>query len=121
MKKIAVVLFAVLILSACAPVSQGFVALPDSLKLAIEALAVLAVSAVVQFAIAKLQFLAFLLPYAREWGLALSALVIPWLENLLPGGAFAYASILAVQFVLAVIAGVLAMQKLFVRRGLLAR
>lgn len=121
MKKIFPLLFVLILLSACSPAPvQGFVALPDEMKLVIDGLLILAVSAVIQFAIVKVPFLAFLAGYAREWGLLLSAIFTPWLENLLPGGAFAEASLLGVQFVLAVIAGVLAMNKFATRRGLLA-
>lgn len=95
---------------------SGFVALPDPIKTAIDALFVLGVSALLTLAVTKFAWLSFLLPFAREWGLALASAVIPWIENYLPGGVFAEAGILFVQFVLAVIAGVLAINKAFARR-----
>ena len=115
---ISFVILASLILGGCAaaPVA-GFVALPDTTKVAIDGLLILGVSLALQFAISRIQFLSFLAPYSKEWGLGLSALVIPWLENLLPGGLFAEASTLGVQAVLALISGWLASNKFLGSKG----
>ena len=52
----------------------------------------------------------FLEQFKREWGIALSAMLVAWMQNVLPGAEWAGVSVLAVQLVVAII--VIALGKL---------
>lgn len=82
---------------------QGFVALPDSTKVAITALVVAAVGFAIAKLIALAPFLKFLEDFRQPLGLALSAALIEALQNVLPS-AYPEVSILAVELILAIIA-----------------
>jgi len=57
----------------------------------------------------------FLEQYKQEWGMALSALLVAWLQNALPGAELAGISVLAVQLVVAI--AVFALGKLGLRKA----
>lgn len=94
----------VFVLAACAPqgVAQGFVALPDNIQVSITGLVVAVVAFAFNWVIGIAPWLKFLRAYEQEWSLALSALVISWLQNLLPTG-YEDVSIKGVAFLLALI------------------
>lgn len=117
MKKIVFLFLLAFLLVSCAPVPM-FVPLPEGTKVTIDVLVVAILALGIEFAVSKLPFLAFLKAYAQEWGLMLSAVLIPVIENFLPGGVFAEASVTGVQFVLAVIAAILASRKFLAKRSL---
>lgn len=94
-----------------------FVELPQSVQLAVIGLVVVLVDLAVTAAIAYLPWLAFLEPYKEEWGLALGALAVQFLQNALPGGEYTAISILAVQLVLAILAVVMGVKKFLAKRG----
>jgi hypothetical protein len=86
MKKIIMLVFVVLVLSACAPVVQGFVDLPDGQEKAINGIFVAVGALLLDFLIGKFAWLEFFRQYKEAWSLALSALAIRGLEQLLPTG-----------------------------------
>jgi len=81
---------------------QGFVALPTDVQLALTAVIVSAVVFAVQFAIGRFPWLSFFSAYAREWGLAIAALLIEYIQNALPTG-YDDVSVKLILFVLALI------------------
>jgi len=106
MKKMMLVIVA-LLLAGCAsqPVAQ-FVQLPDATRLGITAIVVAVVGLAFAWIGGKLPWtVPFLSKYKEEISLALSASVIGWIENALPS-AYPDISILFVQLILAVLAAV---------------
>lgn len=85
MRKLIVVLVA-LTLSACAPVVQGFVDLPDWQERSINGIFISVVALVFDYAIGRFPWLSFFSQYREAWALALSSLAIRALENGLPTG-----------------------------------
>lgn len=84
------------------------IALPAETQTAIVGIFVGLVALAVKWVGSKWPWLGALLEaYATEWGMALAAIVIAWVQNTLPGGDLAGISVLAVQLVVAVIVYVL--------------
>ena len=100
---------------------QSFVELPATVQTNIAALVFALIALVFNFVIARVPFLAFLRTYQEEWSLALSVVVINFIQNALPTG-YEAASITGVQFLLALVflfVPYLAIRKQFVKRGIL--
>ncbi len=86
MKKFLSLILIVLVLTACTPVVQGFVDLPDSQEIAINGIFVAIGALAFDFLVGRFAWLEFFKQYREGWSLALSALSIRWLENSLPTG-----------------------------------
>jgi hypothetical protein len=82
---------------------QGFVELPDELKIVITSLILAAVSFVFAKLIALVPFLAFLEQFRQPVAMAVAAALIGWFQNIVPD-AYAAVAILGLQLVLAVLA-----------------
>lgn len=94
---------------------EGFVALPEDVKIGIAAVVLWLVSFVFAKLIALVPFLKFLEEFREPLALAIAAAAIGWLENALPTG-MDNVAILAVQLVLAVLAA-LGVSAVFKKRG----
>ena len=94
---------------------EGFVALPDDVKIGIAAVILWLVSFVFSQLIALVPFLKFLEEFREPLALAIAAALIGWLENALPTGLDNIA-ILAIQLVLAVLAA-FGVSAVFKKRG----
>ena len=94
---------------------EGFVALPDDVKIGIAAVVLWLVSFVFSQLIALVPFLKFLEEFREPLALAIAAALIGWLENALPTGLDNIA-ILAIQLVLAVLAA-FGVSAVFKKRG----
>lgn len=104
MKKVFWITLSVLVLSACAPIAQSFVPLPEAERLGITALVVAAVGWAFTLIGSYLPFtVPFLVKYKDEVSVSLSALLVGFIENALPA-AYPDLSILVVQLVLAAVA-----------------
>lgn len=86
-----------------ARVSNGFVELPDPVKLGIEAVVVWLLAALFTNLILLVPFLAFLVPFQIPIAMALAAALIGWLEQIIPD-AWGTVAVYAIQFVLALLA-----------------
>lgn len=84
---------------------QGFVALPDDLKVAITAIVIWAVAKAVEFAISQIPWLEFLRGYAEAVGYALAGVIVAFVENALPSQ-YPEISILAVRLLIEILAAV---------------
>lgn len=94
-----------LILTGCAQAAANFVPLPDTERLAVTALVVVALGFVFTKIVERLPWTApFVDKYKEEISLAVAAAVVGFIENALPS-AYPEISILVVQLVLAVLAG----------------
>lgn len=82
---------------------NGFVALPDPVKLAVTALVLWGVSTLFTNAVLLLPFLAFLVPFADPIGMAIAAALIGWFQKAIPD-AWGTVAVFAVQLVLAILA-----------------
>ena len=81
-----------------------FIELPQPTIVAIGGIVLAAFGLLIQWISGYAPWLAaFLEGYKLEWGMGLSALLVAWMQNALPGGDLAGVSILAVQLVVAVI------------------
>lgn len=76
----------ILVLSACAPVAQQFVDLPEGQELAITGIFITVVALLFDFSIGKFPWLSFFKQYQEAWAVALAAVSITALENALPTG-----------------------------------
>jgi len=99
MKKL--ILLVLVVLTACAPVAQEFVELPDEQKIAISGIFVAVFALLFDATIGRLPWLEFFRQYQEAWALAASALSTAWLQNLLPTG-FEDLSIKAVALLIAI-------------------
>ena len=86
MKKLFTLIFVLLSITACSPMVQGFVDLPDSQEMAINGVFVAAGALLFDFLIGRFAWLDFFRQYKEAWSLALSALAIHSLEYALPTG-----------------------------------
>jgi len=82
---------------------EGFVQLPDELKIVITSLILAAVSFVFAKLIALVPFLSFLEQFRQPVAMAVAAALIGWFQNIVPD-AYAAVAILGLQLVLAVLA-----------------
>lgn len=86
MKKLFILIVVLLSITACSPMAQQFVDLPDSQEMAINGIFVAVGALIFDVLIGRFAWLEFFKQYREAWSLALSALSIRWLENLLPTG-----------------------------------
>lgn len=86
MKKLITLICVLFVLTACSPMTQGFVDLPDSQEMAINGIFVAIGALIFDALIGRFAWLEFFRQYREAWSLALSALTIRWLENSLPTG-----------------------------------
>lgn len=82
---------------------NGFVALPDSVKVGITAVVLWLVSIVITNLVLLVPFLAFLEQFKQPLSLALAAALIGLVEKAIPD-AYAKVAVIAIQLVLAVLA-----------------
>lgn len=82
---------------------EGFVALPDEVKIGITSVVLFVVSFALAKLIALVPFLAFLNAYREPLAFAIAAALIEALQNVIPD-AFAAVAILAAQLLLAILA-----------------
>lgn len=94
-----------------------FVELPAETQLAVIVTVAALVDLAITAAIAYAPWLGWLEPYKEEWGMAAGASVLGLIQNALPDGQWAAASVLAVQLVLAIIAAVGFVKKFLAKRG----
>lgn len=86
-----------------------FVELPNDTKVAIGSIVLTVLSLAVAYISSVVPWLGeFLKKYKEEWALAVTAALIQWLQNLLPGGAYTDISTLSVQLVVAIVLVLLA-------------
>jgi hypothetical protein len=97
-----IVLVAMLV-TACAPAAQGFVALPDLIKIGITGVVVWLVSFFFAKLIAWIPILVFLEQFRHPLALAIAAALIGWVQNIVPD-AFGAIAIIGIQLLLAILA-----------------
>lgn len=86
-----------------------FVDLPVVTQIAIGGIVTALLSLLIQFVGSYVPWLeAFLAKYKEEWGVAISAALVAWIQNALPGAEYAGVSVMAVQLVVAIVVLVLA-------------
>jgi hypothetical protein len=102
-KFLSLFVLAAVLLAACAPASQGFVALPDGVRLGITAVVVWVVSFFLAKLIALVPFLSFLEEFREPLALAIAAALIGWIENIVPD-AYGAIAVIAIQLILAILA-----------------
>jgi hypothetical protein len=93
-----------------------FVDLPSNVELGVTALIVGLFDVAILWTIARAPFLKFFSAYKEEWGLALSAAFLAWLEGFLPSS-HPEISVLAVTLGLAIFAAIGFFKKFAARRG----
>jgi hypothetical protein len=102
MKKFLLVLPA-LLLAGCAPTVQGFVALPDDVKIGLTAVVVWVVSFFFAKLLALVPYLKFLEQFREPLALAIAAALIGVIETNIPD-AYATVAVVAIQLLLAILA-----------------
>lgn len=86
-----------------------FVELPVVAQIAIGGIVTALLSLLVQFVGSYVPWLGeFLKKYAQEWGVTISAALVAYIQNALPGAEYAGVSVLAVQLVVTIVVLVLA-------------
>lgn len=106
-----IVLLGVFVLSACAPVRNGFVSLPDDVKTGIGSLVLVAVSWLFARLITLIPWLAFLDEYRVPFAMGIAMALVNYIQNAVPD-AFGDIAVLALKLVLAVLALFLTFEKL---------
>lgn len=87
---------------------MSFVELPVVTQIAIGGIVTALLSLLIQYAGGYAPWLgAFLAKYKEEWGVAISAALVAYIQNALPGAEYAGVSVLAVQLVVAIVVLVL--------------
>ena len=112
-----VLVLSMVLLAACAPVAgfQGFVQLPDGVRVGITAVIVWLVSWVFAQLILLVPFLKFLEEFKEPLALAIAAALIGWIENIVPD-AYGGVAVLAIQLLLAILA-LFGVGQVFKKRG----
>lgn len=88
--------------------SAWLISLPEPTAAAVVALVVAAFGVLLRLIAAYVPWLSWLKRYKEEWGTALGILLVNVLQQYLPGGEWAGASVLGVQLVVAVLTVLLA-------------
>lgn len=91
MKRLFSFLIVLIVVSACAPMAQGFVDLPPEQEVAITGIVTALFALLLDFMIGVVPWLSFFKQYQEAWSLSLSVLTVQALENALPTGSDAIA------------------------------